>query len=110
MKQGDIYWAVLDSTKGNEQNGKRPVLIISGNAMNENLDIVIACPLSTSLKGYPGSVLLKKTKENGLAADSEVITFQIRTLSKHRLTEKLGSIKPAQLKEVIQALNEVLVY
>lgn len=110
MKQGDIYWAILDPTKGNEQVGKRPVLIISGNAMNTNMGIVIACPLSTSLKHYPGSVLIKKAKENGLLADSEVITFQIRTLSKSRLAEKIGHIKSSQLKEVIQGLNEVLIY
>ena len=110
MKQGDIYWAVLDPTKGREQGGQRPVLIISGNAMNDHLEIVITCPLSTSLKAYPGSVLLKKNRENGLAADSEVLTFQIRTLSKYRLMEKVGSIKLSQLKAVIQGLNEVLVY
>lgn len=110
MKQGDIYWAVLDPTRGREQGGQRPVLIISGNAMNDHLDIVITCPLSTRLKSYPGSVLIKKNKENGLEMDSEVLTFQIRTLSKVRLVEKLGSIKISQLKDVIQGLNEVLVY
>ncbi len=110
MKQGDIYWAQLNPTKGSEQKGQRPVLIISGNAMNDNLGMVIACPFSTSLKNYPGSVLIEKSKQNGLSKDSEVITFQIRSLSKSRLTQKLGSICPSELKRVIRALNEVLFY
>lgn len=110
MKQGEIYWALLDPTKGNEQKGRRPALIISGNAMNDNLGIIITCPLLTTLKNYPGSVLIKKTPENGLSADSEVLTFQIRVLSKSRLGEKIGLILPQELREVIKGLNEVLTY
>ncbi len=110
MKQGDIYWAQLNPVKGREKAGQRPVLIVSGNAMNDNLGIVITCPLSTALKHYPGSVLLQKNEQNGLPCDSEVITFQIRSLSKSRLAEKLGSVCPSELKKVIKTLNEVLFY
>ena len=44
MLQKDIYWANLNPTKGNEQKGERPVVIISGNTMNKNLGIFIICP------------------------------------------------------------------
>lgn len=110
MKQGDIYWAELNPVKGSEQSGKRPVLVISGNSMNEHLGVVITCPLSTALKSYPGSVLIPKNKQNGLSKDSEVITFQVRTVSKARLSKKIGKITKIQLQNVIRGLNEVLFY
>jgi mRNA interferase MazF len=110
MKQGDIYWTELDPVKGSEQKGKRPALIISGNAMNDNLDIVICCPLTTSVKKYAGCVKLNADRFNKLKTDSEIITFQIRTLSKERLTKKIGEITDQQLGEVLAGLNEILKY
>lgn len=110
MNQKDIYWADLEPVKGREQRGKRPVVIISGNAMNNNLDIVICCPLSSSVKNYAGCVVLQKDTLNHLKADSEIITFQIRTVSKSRLDKKIGEITTDQLKQVIKGLNEILVY
>ena len=110
MKQGEIYLAQLAPTRGKEQDGKRPILIVSGNAMNQKLDVVIVCPFSSKLKGHVGAVLIEKNKDNGLAQDSEVITFQIRTISKLRLGNRFGQIDTDQMREVLKSLNEVLVY
>ena len=51
---------------------------------------------------------MKKDKVNGLKEDSEIITFQIRTISKERLTQKIGEINPEQLRILKQGLIEVL--
>lgn len=110
MKQRDIYWADLEPVKGREQKGKRPVVVISGNAMNNNLDIVICCPLTTAVKNYSGCVILGKNAINNLKTDSEIITFQLRAISKLRLSKKIGEITPEQLKQVIRGLNEIMVY
>jgi len=45
MKQRDIWMADLNPLKGSEQQGIRPVVIVSGNAMNDNLGICIICRL-----------------------------------------------------------------
>ena len=110
MKQKEIYLADLDQTKGSEQRGIRPVVVISGNAMNDNLEVCIVCPLSSSLKNYAGTVLISKSKVNNLDSDSEVIIFQIRTISKERLIEKIGEITNAQLNEIKIKLNEIIDY
>lgn len=110
MKQREIYLAHLDPIKGREQAGLRPVVIVSGETMTQNFDVVIACPLSSQVKGYPACVLLKKSALNGLSCDSEILPFQIRTLSKLRLKKKLGEITEKQLEELIEALNDVLRY
>jgi mRNA interferase MazF len=72
-----MYWTDLNPTKGSEQSGKRPVVVISGNTMNENLPACIVCPLSSQIKYASTCTTLKKSKTNKLKNDSEVITFQI---------------------------------
>lgn len=110
MLQKDIYWANLNPTKGKEQEGKRPVVVISGNTMNRNLGIFIICPISSKIKNYTGCVKLDKNKINNLTKTSEIITFQIRTIAKERMVKKIGQITDEQLKEIFYSLNEVLYY
>jgi len=108
MKQKDIYWADLNPVKGAEQTGKRPIVIISGNTMNDNLGIFIICPITTKIKNYAGCVVLKKDKTNKLKQDSEIITFQIRTIAKERLDKKIGEITKEQLSKIFEGLDLVL--
>ncbi|MGB6037400.1 MAG: type II toxin-antitoxin system PemK/MazF family toxin [Cryomorphaceae bacterium] len=110
MKKGDLWWAELSPVKGSEQAGRRPVLIISGNLLNENTDIVIVCPLTTKLKRYHGNLILEATKENGLSETSEVLTWQIRTVAKSRLNEKIGSISMNDVEKVHSTLGDILKY
>ena len=109
-KQRDIYWANLNPSKGSEQAGKRPVVVVSGNTMNEHLPVCIVCPLSTKLKNYHTCTVLKKSKSNKLPADSEVITFQVRTISSDRLKSKAGSITTEELQDVVHKIGQLLHY
>jgi mRNA interferase MazF len=110
MKQREIWLADLNLVKGSEQYGVRPVIVISGNAMNDNLGSYIVCPLTRKLKNYSGCVLIRKNELNGLDVDSEVITFQIRVLSKSRFLKRLGIIENDQLEQIIEGLNKILTY
>jgi mRNA interferase MazF len=107
MKQREIWFADLDPTQGKEQSGLRPVLIISGNLMNKNSDLLIVCPLSTKIKSFPSTVLISKTLQNDLTHDSEVLTFQIRVISKTRLVRQVGKITEAELKQIVLELNGI---
>ncbi|MEM9050751.1 MAG: type II toxin-antitoxin system PemK/MazF family toxin, partial [Bacteroidota bacterium] len=110
MNQGEIWQALLSPVQGREQDGSRPVLIISGNLLNENTEIVIVCPLTSKLKRYHGNLIMEPTMQNGLDKTSEVLTWQIRTISKTRLSKKIGSVPIADVKKVHKTLNEILVY
>jgi mRNA interferase MazF len=110
MMQRDIYLANLDPAAGKEQKGIRPVLIISGDALNEMSDLCIICPLTTRIKNYPGSVILLNNQQNGLSDNSEVLIFQIRVISKSRLIRKIGTISEAQLAQVKHGLLDVLTF
>lgn len=110
MKQKDIYLADLNPHIGSEQAGIRPVVIISGNAMNDNLGTSMICPISSRIKGYASCVQIKKNPTNGLEFDSEIITFQVRTISHRRLKKKIGEISDVELDQVFRGLIDVLKY
>jgi len=110
MKQGDIFWADLEPTIGQERQGTRPVVIISGNALNRQLKIRIVCPISTQIKNLKGCVILNKDKINNLDTTSEVLSFQVRALSSERLRNKMGEITSEQLEMIKKGLAEILTY
>lgn len=110
MLQREIYLANLSPNIGNEQAGLRPVVIVSGNTMNRYFGVVIVCPISSKVKNYASCVTIKKAETNSLETDSEIITFQIRTVSKNRLGKCLGKISEAELNKVFKGLFEVLKY
>ncbi len=102
--QWNIFWADLNPVKGSEQAGKRPVLVISEEAVNQALPIVtIVCltSLKPGRKVYPIEVLLDP-KETNLPQQSIVMAHQIRSISKERLAEKCGSIENEDCKDKIK--------
>ncbi len=110
MKQCEIWLADLNPVRGSEQKGMRPVIIVSGNVLNDYMPIVIACPLTSKIKAYKGNIVLEPDQTNGLSAKSEILTFHIRSISKERLVKKLGKISEQQLTELKQGLDDILRY
>lgn len=110
MRQGEIWQANLNPTRGSEQAGQRPVVIISGNLLNENLPIVIAVPLTTKIKRYKGNPVLTPSKTNGLKSELELLVFHIRSIAKDRLSRRLGAIDPGDLALCLKTLGDILRY
>jgi len=108
MKQGEIWNVYFDPITGSEQAGNRPAVIISGNIMNSKSELVIVCPLTSSLKNYRGHPILEPDKTNGLETTSEILVFQIRTLSKLRFKKKMGNVSEENLAEIKVTLAEIL--
>lgn len=108
MKKAELWKAVLNETKGNEQKGFRPVLIVSGNLLNTYAPLVWICPLTTKIKNYEGDIILTPNTSNGLSKQSEVLAMHFRSISKDRLIEKIGTIEANQLAEVRKGLKEIL--
>ena len=110
MKQGEIWYADLNPTKGSEQSGFRPMVIISGDLLNQYLKVVIACPLTSKVKGYKGNLVLEPNKSNNLTEKSEVLTFHIRSISKERLMRRIGILSKSEIQAIKKGLNEILTY
>ena len=105
--RGDVVWAELNPTKGHEQAGRRPVLVISHNVFNDRSGTVIAMPLTSQLQraGFP---LTFELKSKALPKTSWVKISQVRTLSVQRLGKKITSISPENLDHIIEGLNEII--
>jgi len=110
MRQCEIWYANLNPGKGSEQLGFRPVVIVSGNVLNQYLQVVITCPLTTKIKNYKGNVILEPDEFNGLTEKSEIMIFHIRSVSKDRLVKKIGSITEQQLSDLKIGLDDILRY
>jgi mRNA interferase MazF len=108
MKQGEIWFADLNPSKGSEQAGFRPIVIISGNMLNQLLPMVIVMPLTSSIKRYKGNPVLIPDKTNGLKKESEILVFHIRSVSKDRLVKLIGRIENAELDLIMKTLNDIL--
>jgi mRNA interferase MazF len=110
MNQREIWLADLNPAKGSEQGGLRPIVILSGNLLNQYLPIVIAAPLTSKIKKYKGNPVIKPSETNGLERESELLVFHIRSVSKDRLVKKTGSIDQSELDLAIKTLNDILKY
>ena len=62
-KQGDIVYLDFNPTKGHEQNGSRPAIVISNDVFNKNTKMVIVCPISSNTKEFPTHYILEDTKK-----------------------------------------------
>jgi mRNA interferase MazF len=107
MRQGEIWMSDLNPVLGSEQAGRRPVVILSGNLMNKFLQVVITAPLTSKIKNYQGNPILKPSPMNGLKSESELMVFQIRSISKDRLIEKIGEVSKEELKAALATLQDI---
>ena len=101
-----MFWVSLDPTRGSEQAGRRPVLVIQNDIGNEAAPTTIIAPLTTKsfMREYPTNVHLAKGI-SGLKSDSTILLSQIRTIDKSRLEKKIGHLSAAYLDKVDQAVK-----
>lgn len=106
IKRGDLLWVNLNPTRGSEQAGRRPVLIIQNDIGNEAAPTTIVAPLTTRgfSKEYPTNVHLPKGI-SGLKSDSTILLSQIRTVDKIRLEKKIGQLPKDYLDKVDRAIK-----
>lgn len=105
--RGEIRWANLNPTRGNEQAGLRPVLIVSADVFNARSGTVIAMAI-TSQPQRAGFPLTLELASPGLPKQSWVKISQVRTLSVERIGRKIAEAEPEELAKVIEGLNEIV--
>jgi mRNA interferase MazF len=105
--RGEVIWADLDPTRGREQAGKRPVLVISHEVFNQRSGTVIAMAI-TSQPQRAGFPLTLELKTGNLPKRSWIKISQVRTLSTERLGAKIGRVSPEELEQLVEGLNEIV--
>jgi len=110
IRQGDIFWVDLGIPKGSAPGYRHPHVVIQNNVFNASkINTVVVCALTSNLKRAkaPGNFLLKKGEGN-VRKDSVVNISQIITIDKSDLVEKIGSLSPSRIKEVIEDVKLLL--
>jgi mRNA interferase MazF len=107
LRRGDVVWADLAPTRGREQAGARPVLVLSRDVFNLRSGTVIAVALTSQppAAGFPLSVEIESAR---LPKRSWVRTGQVRTLSVTRLGRRIATLSPEQVTLVVQGLYEII--
>ena len=105
--RGEIRWADLNTVRGREQAGARPVLVLSHDVFNERSGTIIAVDL-TSQPQRAGFPLTLELDIRGLPKKSWVKISQIRTLSVERIGARLARAMPEILDQVVEGLNEII--
>ena len=99
-RRNAIYSANLDPTVGAEIRKVRPVVVVSQNEMNQHLDTVVVCPLTSRLHPQWRSRLQIRCA----GKRAEIAVDQIRTISKQRLGKRVDTLPAeaaAQLRRLI---------
>jgi mRNA interferase MazF len=111
IEQWEIYQADLDPTRGHEQRGERPVLILSSEPFNRRSIMVIVAPLTTLKPGrklYPAEAFIPAGAA-GQPEGSLVLIHQMRSLDLTRLGKRYGRLTDPDLRtQVSKALDFAL--
>ena len=105
IKRGEIYYADLSPVVGSEQGGVRPVLVVQNNVGNKYSPTVIIAAITSQLTKAKLPTHIELSQEAyGLPKDSVVLLEQVRTLDKHRLKDRIGSLDNEKMKKLENAL------
>jgi mRNA interferase MazF len=104
---GDLIWTDFDPTRGREQAGRRPALVISPVVFTENTGLAVVCPVTSRIRPFPTSVVLPA----GLPISGEILTSHIRSIdTQARPVRYAGATVPPLIAQLVRAkLNAVIV-
>jgi len=100
---GDIVWIMFSPQAGHEQAGHRPAVVLSPAAYNAKTSLMLCCPMTTRIKGYPFEVII------GGPTPSAVLADQVRSLDwRERRAKKKGAASPAELGDIRAKLRALI--
>ncbi len=107
IKQGDIFWIELGIPSGSSPGYRHPHIVIQNNLFNRSkINTVVVCALTSNLKRAkaPGNVLLSEGEAN-LKKKSVVNVSQIITVDKSDLVEKIGTLLPKRVHQILEGIK-----
>ena len=109
MERGDVYLVSLDPTSGHEQQGTRPVLIVSPGAFNRLTRTPVVLPITTGgnfarTAGFAVSLMGAGTQTTGVVRCDEPCALDIGA----RHGRKLESVPARVMDEVLAKLAVLL--
>ena len=104
MNRGDVWWVTFDPSIGGEIRKKRPAIIVSNNAANKYLNRVQVVPITSNTdRLFPSEAYITVAGKKGKA-----MADQLATVSKQRLSKRIGSVSDDEMNMVVEAIKTQL--
>ncbi len=101
MRRGEVRWY-----KFSPPDKRRPVLILTRDAILEYLGDVTVAPVTSTIRDIPSEVQL--FKEDGMPQDCAINCDHIQTVSKNRLGALITTLSAVKMREVSKAITFAL--
>ena len=103
---GDIVWIEFDPQAGREQAGKRPAVVLTPLVYNKKTNLMICCPLTIQIKGYPFEVIVDVD-----GVQSAILSDQVKSLDwkirKAKYKNRVGSEALAEVRAKAKSLLSI---
>lgn len=109
FRAGDLIWVDFDPQAGSEQARRRPALVLSEDGYNRRSRLIVCCPITKQLKGYPFEVEMPPASAASGGLTGAVLVDHVRSIDwRQRRAERAGTADPALIEEVRLALAALL--
>lgn len=103
-QKGDLVWLNFNPQSGHEQAGKRPAIVLSPVEYNLKTSLMIVCPITSKMKGYPFEVSIIGNKIAGVVLSDQVKSLDWRA----RAASYIETVKDETLIEIQEKLFALL--
>jgi mRNA interferase MazF len=102
--RGDVVWLNFMPQAGHEQAGHRPALVLSPASYNGKTGLMLCCPVTSQVKGYPFEVPLDVGGIHGV-----VLSDQVKSLDwKARQAKRKGAVPRAVVEQTLARIRALL--
>jgi mRNA interferase MazF len=102
---GDIAWVDLDDTRGSEQSGRRPALILTSLSFHQRSRRAVICPITSKLRDWPTNIVLPQ----GLKTNGMIMVDQVRSIDRsERMFDTIEKAPLTIVREVRIKLADLL--
>jgi mRNA interferase MazF len=104
-QRGDAIWITLNPQAGRERAGRRPAVVLSPESYNAKVGLVVLCPITNQIKGYPFEVILPV----GLPVTGVILSDQVKSLDwRARKAELICALPSKTVSEALRKLGTLL--
>ena len=107
-RRGDLWLVSLGAARAGEPGKHRPAVVVSADELLTGIDeeLVVVVPVSSSRSHTP--LRPPVSPAEGVDTDSVAVCRSIRAVARTRLVERLGTVRPAKMREIEDALVLIL--